>query len=81
MARKPVEEIIAKEIVAPIVQTLNQRITRLEDAITVHLTESGEIRNDIKWIKKSFWACVTLGSIFCAGVLLLLFKMVIHVQG
>lgn len=37
--------------------SLDKRLTKLEDVVTLHLTESGEIRGDLKWIKKFMW-CV-----------------------
>jgi hypothetical protein len=34
------------------------RLDRLERAISIHLEESGEIRQDIKWLKKFLWFVV-----------------------
>ena len=31
------------------------RIEHLEGIVTKHLEESGEIRNDLKWLKKGLW--------------------------
>lgn len=39
---------------------VEKRIEALEKAVTHHLEESGEIRADIKWLKKSIW--FVLGS-------------------
>jgi hypothetical protein len=33
---------------------------RIEAAVEKHFEESGEIRADLKWLKKSFWALVAL---------------------
>lgn len=45
----------------------NRRIDKLEDAhaalarvVSTHLEESGEIRTDLKWLKKFLW--VVIGS-------------------
>lgn len=65
----------------PADQEITLRIQKLEDAITTHLIESGEIRSDIRWIKKAFGVVVAVGSVFCGGVLVMLFKMIIHVNG
>jgi hypothetical protein len=35
--------------------SLEKRIARLEEALEKHLIESGEIRGDLKWLKKSIW--------------------------
>lgn len=35
--------------------SLSKRVDKLEDAVTMHLQESGEIRADIKWLKKAVW--------------------------
>ena len=36
--------------------TLSKRMDKLEEVVTRHLTESGEIRSDIKWLKKAvYW--------------------------
>ena len=37
----------------------------VEKLLVEHLQESGEIRGDIKWLKKAFW---TLIGLFCAVV-------------
>lgn len=41
--------------------SLDKRLTKLEDAFTIHLTESGEIRADLKWLRKAFWTLAGLG--------------------
>jgi hypothetical protein len=35
--------------------SLEKRISRLEEALEKHLIESGEIRGDLKWLKKAIW--------------------------
>lgn len=35
--------------------SLDKRITSLEKALETHLIESGEIRGDLKWLKKAIW--------------------------
>lgn len=42
--------------------SLDKRMTRLEDTVEKHLIESGEIRGDLKWLKKLTW--FILGSPF-----------------
>jgi hypothetical protein len=39
---------------------LDKRMTKLEETVDKHLIESGEIRQDLKWIKKLMW--LVLGS-------------------
>jgi hypothetical protein len=41
---------------------LSDRVDALEHAVVKHLEESGEIRADLKWLKKSFWALAGLGT-------------------
>jgi hypothetical protein len=42
--------------------SLDKRVTKLEDVVETHLIESGEIRGDLKWLKKFMW--FVLGSPF-----------------
>jgi hypothetical protein len=35
--------------------SLDKRMTRLEETVENHLIESGEIRGDLKWLKKFMW--------------------------
>lgn len=42
--------------------SLDKRMTKLEDTVEKHLIESGEIRGDLKWLKKFMW--FVLGSPF-----------------
>jgi hypothetical protein len=35
--------------------SLEKRVSRLEEALEKHLIESGEIRGDLKWMKKMVW--------------------------
>jgi hypothetical protein len=52
--------------------TISDRLDRVERILAQHLEESGEMRNDIKWIKKTLWAfigaMVTM-SVTLSGVL------------
>lgn len=45
--------------------SIDKRVTKLEDMFLQHLTESGEIRGDLKWLKKAFW---TLAGLVGTGV-------------
>jgi hypothetical protein len=42
------------------VPSLDKRMTNLEKTVETHLIESGEIRSDLKWLKKFMW--FVLGS-------------------
>lgn len=42
--------------------SLDKRVSKLEDVVEDHLIESGEIRGDLKWLKKFMW--FVLGSPF-----------------
>ncbi len=42
--------------------SLDKRMTNLEQTVEKHLIESGEIRGDLKWLKKLMW--FILGSPF-----------------
>jgi len=42
--------------------SLDKRVTNLEKTVETHLIESGEIRGDLKWLKKITW--FVLGSPF-----------------
>jgi len=35
--------------------SLDKRVSKLEDAVEKHLIESGEIRGDLKWLKKAIY--------------------------
>lgn len=35
--------------------SLEKRVDKLEDALEKHLVESGEIRSDLKWLKKAVY--------------------------
>lgn len=48
--------------------SLDRRLSKLEDAFILHLTESGEIRSDLKWLKKAFWTLAGLGVMVTAGL-------------
>lgn len=37
---------------------ISERLDKLEEALMKHLEESGEIRADLKWVKKAVWAMV-----------------------
>lgn len=40
----------------------SERLDMLEQAVVKHLEESGEIRADLKWLKKSFFVLAGLIS-------------------
>jgi len=37
-------------------------LKQVEALLVKHLEESGEIRTDIKWLKRAFWTLVTLAG-------------------
>jgi len=43
---------------------ISERIDALEKAVVTHLEESGEIRSDLKWLKKSVWGLYGLIATF-----------------
>ena len=47
----------------------------LEKMLVAHLQESGEIRADLKWLKRAFWLLATAGMGFNAAILLYLLKV------
>lgn len=57
---------------------LEARMTRLEQIVENHLEQSGNIRTDLAWLKKSFWALAGAGVTFnvtlVVGLLLYLLK-------
>ena len=42
--------------------SLDKRMTKLEETVETHLIESGEIRGDLKWLKKAIY--FVMGSPF-----------------
>jgi hypothetical protein len=54
-------------------RSVTDRVTKLEEAFTTHLVESGEIRADLAWVKKAIWAGVAAGGTATAGILIQLF--------
>lgn len=56
--------------------SLDKRLSKLEDAFIQHLTESGEIRSDLKWLKKAFW---TLTSLVGTGFITMLVKELLRI--
>lgn len=42
--------------------SLDKRVYKLEETVEAHLIESGEIRGDLKWLKKMIW--FVMGSPF-----------------
>lgn len=53
-------------------------LRELRAKLEKHLEESGEIRNDLVWIKKAFWtlaaAGITFNVSFIVGILLYVIK-------
>lgn len=39
---------------------IGERVDMLEKAMVQHLEESGEIRADLKWLKKMMWGVASL---------------------
>jgi hypothetical protein len=39
--------------------SIDKRVCKVEDALEKHLVESGEIRADLKWLKKAIWFVFT----------------------
>jgi hypothetical protein len=44
---------------------ISDRVDKLESTLITHLEESGEIRSDLKWLKKAFGVLVGLGVTTC----------------
>jgi hypothetical protein len=38
---------------------IEKRVSHLEEQVESHLIESGEIRSDLKWVKKMIWFVFT----------------------
>lgn len=48
---------------------LSDRVDHMEKILEAHLIESGEIRSDLKWLKRSFWSLVGIaGAVAGVGV-------------
>lgn len=45
------------------------KLKQIEDLLIAHLQESGEIRSDLKWLKKAFW--VLAGAVVTFNIALL----------
>lgn len=45
--------------------SLNSRVTALEKTLEKHLIESGEIRSDLRWLKRAFWTIASGIITFC----------------
>ena len=39
--------------------SIDKRVDKIEDALEKHLIESGEIRGDLKWLKKAIYFVFT----------------------
>ena len=39
--------------------SIDKRVDHLEASVEAHLIESGEIRSDLKWVKKMIWFVFT----------------------
>lgn len=46
------------------------RLKDIEQLLVQHLQESGEIRADLKWLKKAYWVLATGGVTFNLTLLL-----------
>lgn len=49
--------------------SLDKRVTKLETTVEDHLIESGEIRGDLKWLKRGYWGLVGLGVTFSGAAI------------
>lgn len=45
------------------------KLKELEALLIQHLQESGEIRTDIKWLKRAFWTLVSLVTTLSGAVM------------
>jgi len=43
---------------------LADRVDKIEEALIAHLTESGEIKSDLKWLKRGMWWVIGGGLVF-----------------
>ena len=57
--------------------SLEKRVSVLENALQEHLIESGSIKNDIQWIKKSVWIRLTVELTFVSALLVAIVKVVL----
>ncbi len=57
---------------------LEERMTRLEKVVEIHLEQSGGIQSDLAWLKKAFWLVgggVMTGTVtLVVGLVLFLIK-------
>lgn len=53
---------------------LAERVDMIEGALVKHLEESGEIRTDLRWLKKAFWTLTGLATTGVAGIIVELIK-------
>lgn len=54
------------------VHDILERLGALEKSLENHLIESGEIRNDLSWVKKGVWVGAGAGLTFVSSVLIAL---------
>ena len=59
--------------------SMEKRVSHLEETVEMHLIESGEIRGDLKWLKKAFWVLAGLGVTFCGTAAATAFEMLFKV--
>jgi hypothetical protein len=57
----------------------NKDLRELREKLEKHLEESGEIRNDLQWLKKSFWTLaggvLTLNISVVASIIIYLLRI------
>lgn len=54
-------------------KTISDRVSDLETALKQHLEESGVIRTDLAWLKKSYWTLVGVISAVGSAIVIKLF--------
>jgi hypothetical protein len=57
---------------------LIKRMEKLEETMLTHLIESGEIRSDLKWLKRAFWTIAGTGFTFATVMIGYLFNHVLN---
>jgi hypothetical protein len=56
------------------------KLKELEKLMVDHLKESGEIRTDIKWLKRAFWGLVGIGGVAAGSFLTVVFEFMFRVK-
>lgn len=56
----------------------NKDLKELREKLEKHLEESGEIRTDLKWLKKAFWVLAGAGVTFNVSLAIGLVTYLLH---